>query len=154
MLVETFLASSIIRYLDIELGFAGTILNSIPFLATTSRRHPWYHDKATCAREGGTALKRILGNDSGDFVLICSTDNDRSATGWIWQKGVKARGARGGYIGLAWARRWPPTRDDEKGEGWFQTDWLAWQKLPKSEARYVQHANTRLEIIFVINCTS
>jgi len=38
--------------------------------------------------------------------------------------------------------------------GGFKADWLAWQKLPKSEARYVQHANTRLEIIFVINCTS
>ncbi|KYN18197.1 hypothetical protein ALC57_09491 [Trachymyrmex cornetzi] len=31
---------------------------------------------------------------------------------------------------------------------------FSFQKLPKSEARYVLHANTRLEIIFVINCTS
>lgn len=69
-------------------------------------------------------------------------------------KGVKSA-ARGVVTSV-----WPglgggPQHETMGGRGGgFQTDWLAWQKLPKSEARYVQHANTRLEIIFVINCTS
>lgn len=55
--------------------------------------------------------------------------------------------ARRRCVMRGWQWRW-------QGGGRFKADWLAWQKLPKSEARYVQHANTRLEIIFVINCTS
>lgn len=97
------------------------------------------------ARGCRTSIKKNSGKRSGDFVLICSADNYQSAEGY--GKRVK-RGEgqpkgkdRGGLARI------------KVGIG-YKADWLAWQKLPKLEARYVQHANTRLEIIFVINCTS
>lgn len=89
-------------------------------------------------------IKKNSGKRSGDFVLIRSTDNDRSAVGYGKRGKSAAKGSNRSGGGGPGTRRW----------GGFQADWLAWQKLPKSEARYVQHANTRLEIIFVINCTS